>query len=365
MYGQNIHGRSGDFALILTGLHQDLPYTVLFRMIDTENNATFLARGAAADVWRVYDPPLHLSSGQVTPYVSKVLRISPRDFDGNGSGGSEDSETSEDETNEVATWDSFVKVYREKVSEWTGLRHSNLVRVYSHEEDLNLHIEFCQNGCVRDYLMTHDGKQVDKMSIISDILVGLEYLHTHDRPIIHGNINAGKIFVDADGKARIGEFGLAALCYSVAPFTSAITFAGFSRWMSPELLDVDPDDDNPIVLTTFSDIWALGCTIFEIVAEKLPYFEYVHDLKIQRAILKGEHPGVRGSIVGDGIYAHRLWPVIESCWSMDPGGRPSIRSILTHLSIGSSLFGSGSVPGPEVRRITPQDSPYSNQDQPS
>ncbi|KAG8730697.1 hypothetical protein FRC11_006064, partial [Ceratobasidium sp. 423] len=230
-------------------------------------------RGAAADVWKTYDSPLSTNNGQVAPYVSKVLRISPKDFDNGDSENGEDSEDSEDseayETEDGdhkgATWDAFVKTYREKVAEWAALRHPNLVRVYAHEEDLNLHVEFCSNGCVRDFLKTSTGKQVNKIDMISDILAGLEYLHTHDPPITHGNINAGKLFVDAEGNTKIGEFGLAALCYPLAPLASSITFTGFSRWMSPELLDVDLDDDDAVtVSTTYSDIWALGCTIFEV-----------------------------------------------------------------------------------------------------
>ncbi|CAE6509743.1 unnamed protein product [Rhizoctonia solani] len=327
--------RSGDLSLILAGLQQNLTYTILFRVIDTENSATFLARGAAADVWKVYDPPLSTNHGQVAPYVSKVLRISPRDFDNGDSENSEDSEDSEvseaeDGDHEEATWDAFVKTYWEKVSEWTALGHPNIVRVYAHEEDLNLQVELCSNGCVRDFLKTSAGNQ------ISDILAGLEYLHTRDPPIVHGNINAGKLFVDAEGNTKIGEFGLAALCYPLAPLASAITFTGFSRWMSPELLDVDPDDDALIVSTTFSDIWALGCTIFEVVAEKLPYSECAHDVKIQRAIIRGEKPGRQDSLVEDEC-GRRLWPILESCWSMDPHERPAIGNIRSQFCDASAI----------------------------
>ncbi|CAE6467981.1 unnamed protein product [Rhizoctonia solani] len=276
---------------------------------------------------RVYDLPVP-NNGQVVPYVSKGLRISPRDFDDDDCDSNEGSEVSEDKSeDEKATWDAFVKTYREKVSEWVVLRHPNIVKVYAHEEDLNLHVEFCSNGCVRDFLRTPAGKQVIKKDMISDALAGLEYLHTRSPPVVHGSINAGKLFVDADGKTKLGEFGLAALCYPLAPLASSITFTGFSRWMSPELLDIDPDNEDPVVPTTSSDIWALGCTIFEIIAEKLPYFEYMHDVKIQRAILKGEHPGRRGALEGDDVCGGCLWPILESCWSMDPDERPSAESI--------------------------------------
>jgi serine/threonine protein kinase len=72
------------------------------------------------------------------------------------------------------------------------------------------------------------------------------------------------LFVDERGRIKIGEFGLANLCQTIAPLVPSITFTGFSRWRSPELLDIDPDEDSIIVPTKASDIWSLGCTVYEV-----------------------------------------------------------------------------------------------------
>lgn len=109
---------------------------------------------------------------------------------------------------------------------------------------------------------------------------GLDYLHSRTPPIVHGNLNAvsrhkernfqllhkllaqGKLFIDAGGITKIGEFGLAALCQPFAAFVPSVSFVGLSRWLSPELLDVDLDTTPEP--TTASDIWALGCVLFEV-----------------------------------------------------------------------------------------------------
>lgn len=72
----------------------------------------------------------------------------------------------------------------------------------------------------------------------------------------------GKVFIDAQGRTKIGEFGLAALCYHIAPLVPSVTFTGFSRWMSPELFDLGPDGD--VRPTLASDVWALACTMYEV-----------------------------------------------------------------------------------------------------
>lgn len=111
----------------------------------------------------------------------------------------------------------------------------------------------------------------------------MTYLHGQDPPLIHGNLNAvseqkfthaktliigcsgqGKIFIHKDGTTKIGEFGLAALCHPFAALVPSISFTGLSRWLSPELLDTDEDDE--VTPTTASDVWALGCTMLEVYA---------------------------------------------------------------------------------------------------
>lgn len=81
--------------------------------------------------------------------------------------------------------------------------------------------------------------------------------------MLNSTMSQGKLFVDAHGRTKIGEFGLTALCYPVAAVVPTIVFTGFSRWMSPELFNLNPDGTSEAP-TLASDIWALGCTIFEV-----------------------------------------------------------------------------------------------------
>ena len=63
--------------------------------------------------------------------------------------------------------------------------------------------------------------------------------------------------------AKIGEFGLAALCDPFSTLVPSISFIGHSRWMSPELINLDVGE--PFVPTVASDIWAIGCTLYEVL----------------------------------------------------------------------------------------------------
>ncbi|CAE6376362.1 unnamed protein product [Rhizoctonia solani] len=210
--------------------------------------ATYLAKGSTADVWKVSPTP---DNGYV--YVSKALRVSANE-----------------------------------------LGHSSS----------------------------------ENYATIYGIMNGLSFLHSSRPAIIHGSLNPGKIFVDENHKVKIGEFGLAALCYQVAPYLQSVTFAGFSRWMSPELLNINPDSDDDARPTRESDIWALACTMYEIAMEEVPYSKYRHDIRIQRAIIDGELPGdPNAPPCGEEIPGINV--VLGLCWSVEPAKRPTANDLLT------------------------------------
>ncbi|KAG8711312.1 hypothetical protein FRC09_020662, partial [Ceratobasidium sp. 395] len=206
------------------------------------SEATYLCRGAAADIWRVSSPA---SNSQ---RIRKELRIV-------------DPMYCQEKTEAIAT--DFmvfnVRAYHDQVAAWSLINHRNVVRLFGPSDAWSFDVEYCENGCVRDYLKLYPN--ADKLSMMRDVLGGMKHLHTLASPIVHGSLNAGKLFVSRDGTTKIGEFGLAALCHPVAALVPSVNLAGLSRWLSPELIDFgDGDVAKP---TKASDVWALGCTLFE------------------------------------------------------------------------------------------------------
>ncbi|KAF8604821.1 kinase-like protein [Ceratobasidium sp. AG-I] len=196
-------------------------------------------------------------------------------------------------------WQAFLQQYRMQASLWSKLHHDNVVKILALGRGLDLQVEYCENRSVRE---------------ICDTLSGLEYLHAQGPAIVHGNLNAGKIFVDASGITKIGEFGLTALCSKFAGSLPDVSMEGLSRWMSPELLDPHQED----VAGT-------------IVAEKLPYAKCRHEMKIQKEILAGKLPGNYESIL-DSPSMRALWSLLEGCWTEQPEGRPSVSSLLVQFN---------------------------------
>ena len=79
------------------------------------------------------------------------------------------------------------------------------------------------------------------------------------RPILHRDIKPGNVFLDAHRNVKMGDFGLAKELPSQSKF--AYTNVGTPFYMSPEMV-------NELRYNEKSDIWAVGCLLYEMAALK-------------------------------------------------------------------------------------------------
>ncbi|KAG8789956.1 hypothetical protein FRC12_013064 [Ceratobasidium sp. 428] len=254
------------------GLDPEGPYVV-------NGTAIFINRGAAADIWLVETIE--------SKYIVKALRLNLEHLS--------TSQAKKNSLEGINKQDDpaqrFTQYFRSKAGSWTSLEHQNVIKVFGLGERLDLRVEFCENGTARKYIDQYDDDINRKKLLIQHVLDGMVYLHSQSPPIVHGCLRADKIFVTADGTAKVGEFGLSLLTRDFALHAPSISQVGLSRWMSPELVDIDPDTGT-IIQTTASDVWALACTLLEIMSGEIPYARHKHELKVRKAIIKGEQPGI-------------------------------------------------------------------------
>lgn len=86
-----------------------------------------------------------------------------------------------------------------------------------------------------------------------DITRGLKSLH--DKKILHRDLKAANIFISSDGRYKLGDLNVS----KVLKKGLAYTQTGTPYYASPEVWQDLPYDMK-------SDIWSLGCVIYEMAA---------------------------------------------------------------------------------------------------
>ncbi|KAI8818905.1 kinase-like domain-containing protein [Fimicolochytrium jonesii] len=178
------------------------------------------------------------------------------------------------------------------------LRHPHIVRYYERHVDkgnsmIYIIMEYCEGGdlaaVIRKARKTGQRFQEAHIwNILAQLLLALHECHqgspgssksgSHP-PILHRDIKPDNVFLDGSHNAKLGDFGLSRLMDG-ADF--AQTYVGTPFYMSPELISESAYNKK-------SDIWALGCIIYEMCTLEPPFQARTQTqlaAKIQRGIIE-------------------------------------------------------------------------------
>jgi serine/threonine protein kinase len=104
--------------------------------------------------------------------------------------------------------------------------------------------------------------------------------HAHARGVLHRDVKPSNVMVSADGRARLVDFGLAAL-EGATKLTRTSTNPGSLPYMSPEQVD------GSVPLDARTDVYSLGVTLYELLTLH-PAYESENGELTRRRILAGE-----------------------------------------------------------------------------
>ena len=135
--------------------------------------------------------------------------------------------------------------------------------------------------------------------------------------ILHRDLKPENVFLDGEQTIKLGDFGLSKELQAERDFT--MTYVGTPYYMSPELAQGER-------YNTKSDIWALGCIVYELCALKPPFDAKTQD-ELTRKIKRGLVPKLPS------CYSPMLQNVVQWMLRMHPDQRPSTNDLLEHPSI--------------------------------
>ncbi|NXH20171.1 NEK4 kinase, partial [Bucco capensis] len=197
------------------------------------------------------------------------------------------------------------------------LKHPNIVtyRESWQGEDGLLYIVmgFCEGGDLYHKLKEQKGKLLPENQVVEwfvQIAMALQYLH--EKHILHRDLKTQNVFLTRTNIIKVGDLGIARVLEN--QYDMANTLIGTPYYMSPELFSNKPYNYK-------SDVWALGCCVYEMATLKHAFNAKDMNSLVYR-IIEGKLPPMPKD------YSPQLVEIIQSMLSKKPEERPSVKSIL-------------------------------------
>ena len=198
------------------------------------------------------------------------------------------------------------------------LEHPNVVAYeesFVLDDELSIVMEHLIGGDMGRAIKTRGGEPLPEEEIWEMLIQLTEGLHhLHDRRVLHRDIKLENIFVDGRGAVKIGDLGLGRLLSTES--SHARTGVGTPLYFSPEMCEERPYNEK-------SDVWALGCLVYELCCFTPP-FAASNQLALAQKIL---HSRTGQSTLEYTIGVHWLAAVAATHLSRGPSvcaGQPSV-----------------------------------------
>lgn len=197
------------------------------------------------------------------------------------------------------------------------LKHPNIVTYKESWEGgdglLYIVMGFCEGGDLYRKLKEQKGQLLPESQVVEwfvQIAMALQYLH--EKHILHRDLKTQNVFLTRTNIIKVGDLGIARVLEHHSDMAS--TLIGTPYYMSPELFSNQPYNYK-------SDVWALGCCVYEMATLKHAFNARDINSLVYR-IIEGKLPPMPK------VYSSELAELIRTMLSRRPEERPSVRSIL-------------------------------------
>ncbi|KAI9118855.1 hypothetical protein K1719_010300 [Acacia pycnantha] len=198
------------------------------------------------------------------------------------------------------------------------LDHPGIVRLFFTFQDtfsLYMALESCEGGELFDQI-TRKGRLSEEEArfYAAEVVDALDYIH--NLGLIHRDIKPENLLLTAEGHIKIADFGsvkpiqdcqIMDFLPNAASDDRASTFVGTAAYVPPEVLNSSP-------ATFGNDLWALGCTLYQMLSGTSPFKDASEWLIFQRIMAR--------NIQFPDYFSDEARDLIDRLLDLDPSRRP-------------------------------------------
>ncbi|KAL8971938.1 MAG: hypothetical protein Q9197_003012 [Variospora fuerteventurae] len=226
--------------------------------------------------------------------------------------------------------DESIQTVLHEIKILTQLRDSNakninlILDAFPIHSQLWIVTEYCPGGSLHTLLQGVGSKLEEKyiIPVARELAIALKAIHAAN--IIHRDVKAANVMIHENGSLQLIDFGVSGLLQTSNDKRS--TIIGTPHWMPPEMSSQLANTGPPPIggYATEIDVWAYGCTLYEIATGNPPYHKAEPGRKLTM-MLKRSAPTLKQKDFSDGLI-----DLVEYIMKTSPQDRPSMDAILQH-----------------------------------
>ncbi|CAL9087166.1 unnamed protein product [Musa acuminata var. zebrina] len=223
------------------------------------------------------------------------------------------------------------------------LRHKHLVPLvgWCHTSGMLLLVyDYMPNGSLDQHLFEGPDMPIlnweRRYNVITGVASALHYLHDeYEQRVVHRDLKASNIMLDANFNARLGDFGLARALETDRTSYAEMELGGVPGTMGY----IAPECFHTGKATCESDVFGFGAVVLEVVCGRRPRsdiagFKFLSDwvwkLHREGRVLESVDPRLEGDYVP--ADAERLLLLGLACSHPSPGERPKMQTVVQIVS---------------------------------
>ncbi|OAY57845.1 hypothetical protein MANES_02G129300v8 [Manihot esculenta] len=238
-----------------------------------------------------------------------------------------------------------IKEFVSEIVSMGRLRHRNLVQLLGYcrrKGELLLVYDYMPNGSLDKFLFQNDTPNLNwirRYQILRGVASAMLYLHEEwEQVVLHRDVKASNVMLDAELNGRLGDFGLAKF-YDHGSIPQTTCVVGTVGYLAPEVSRTGR-------VTTSSDVFAFGILMLEVACGRRPIeperppqeallLDWVLECWKRGAILETSDPRLEGRYMAEEM--EMILKLGLLCTHATPAARPITRQVMQYLDKNAPL----------------------------